>query len=114
VSTSSISRGHTWNPLVLIRSFLRIDEKDVAVLVQVREVAGMKPGRAVGRIRSASAVSSGLFQYSVIDCGARMNQLTDVASGKLTRVVLRSTNQDVDVRQRHADRAELSIALSPD
>ena len=51
VSTSSISRGQTWNPLVLIRSFLRSTQEHVAVRVEVREVSRVQPCRAV-RVRS--------------------------------------------------------------
>ena len=65
-STSSTSRGHTWIAARLDQVLLAIDDEEVAVLVEVAEVAGVQPApRAVRRRRARAArrrFRSGRFQ----------------------------------------------------
>ena len=81
---------------------LAVDERDVAVVVDLAEVAGVEPAAAerVGRRRRQHPVAGE-------DVLAAHEQLADLADGDVAVVVVDEAG--LDVQQRAADRAELLL-----
>ena len=96
---------------------LAIDDEEVAVVVEVAEVAGVQPApRAAGRRRDRAGrvrVSSGRFQKPIISCGAAI-AISPTSFGGITRVPSSpSKMRTCDVGQRHADRSDLVRRPAP-